>query len=307
MSVQGRRVVASTLGTRVRSWRLIRRPLQAVIVHALLVIVGCVMAVPVFWALATSLKTFKEVIAYPPVYWPPTLHWENYRPVFVEWDFFVYARNSCIITFGSSVGHVASAAFCAYGFAKLRSPVRDALFVLVLSTMMLPGFVTFIPVFLMFHRLGLVNTFAPFLIPPWLGGGAWNIFLLRQFFRTLPDNLLDAARVDGASELRIFAQIVVPLAKPALATVFFFSFMGGWNDYFGPYIYLTKMELWPLSLALAALPRRIAPYLPAGTIGNMTQNIMMAASLAITLPLVVVFLFTQRYFVEGIAITGMKA
>jgi len=130
--------------------------------------------------------------------------------------------------------------------------------------------------------------------------------LLRQFFKTIPDDLLDAGRVDGASEVRIFAQVVVPLAKPALATIFLFSFMGGWNDFFGPYIYLSRKAMWPFALALFALRATIAGDLPPGVVGSMTQNITMAASLIIALPIAILFIFTQRTFIEGITITGMK-
>jgi len=279
---------------------------QTIVVYVLLLLVSVVTVTPLFWAVATSLKTFKEVVSYPPVYWPPQPQWQNYVPVFKNWDFFVHLRNTLIIALGEAIGCVASASVTAYAFAKLKSPIRDAMFLLVLSTIMLPGFVTFIPVYVIFYHLRLINTFGPFLIPPWFGGGAWNIFLLRQFFKTIPDDLLDAGRVDGASEVRIFAQIVVPLAKPALATIFLFTFMGGWNDFFGPYIYLSRKAMWPFALALFALRAIIAGDLPPGVVGSMTQNITMAASLVIALPIAVLFIFTQRFFIEGITITGMK-
>jgi len=303
---QRRESTSRSLPRRVRSRAVGSSIVQAIIVYALLVIVSLITIMPLFWALATSLKTFKEVVAYPPVYWPPQPQWQNYVPVFKNWDFFTHLRNTLIIALGQALGCVVSASVTAYAFAKLRCPLRDALFLLVLSTIMLPHFVTFIPVYVIFYNLRLINTFGPFLIPPWFGGGAWNIFLLRQFFKTIPDDLLDAGRVDGASELRIFAQVVVPLAKPALATIFLFSFMGGWNDFFGPYIYLSRKAMWPFALALFALRAIIAGDLPPGVVGSMTQNITMAASLVIALPIAVLFLFTQRYFVEGITITGMK-
>ena len=279
---------------------------QSAVSYALLAVVSVVTVTPLFWALATSLKTYKQVVAYPPVYWPNPPQWKNYVPVFTNWAFFTHLRNTLIIAFGEALGCVISASLTAYAFAKLKCPIRDVLFLLVLSTIMLPYFVTFIPVYVIFYNLHLINTFGPFLIPPWFGGGAWNIFLLRQFFKTIPDDLLDAARVDGASEVRIFTQVVAPLAKPALATIFLFTFMGGWNDFFGPYIYLSRKGMWPFALALLALRNMIAGDLPPGVVGSMTQNIVMAASLVIALPIVVLFLFTQRYFVEGITITGMK-
>lgn len=285
-----------------------KNTLRDLAIYLVLIVVSCVTILPFFWAFATSLKTFKQVVAYPPVLWPPKPQWENYVPVFQNWDILLHFRNTMIIALGGGVASVASASLTAYAFAKLDCPAKDALFILVLSTIMLPGFVTLIPVYILFHRMGMINTFGPFLIPPLFGGGAWNIFLLRQFFMTIPDDLIDAARVDGASELRIFVQLVAPLAKPALATVFLFVFMGRWNDFFGPYIYLTgRRNLWPFALALHALREEIpGTTLPPGVVGSMTQNIIMGATLVISVPILILFIFTQRNFIEGITITGMK-
>jgi len=277
-----------------------------VLTYALLVIISAVTVLPLFWAISTSLKPFKDVVAYPPVLWPKPPQWSNYIPVFTKWDIVIHFRNTMIIAMGAAVAHVCAGSLTAYAFSKLYCPIRDVLFGLVLATIMLPGFVTFIPVYVMFHRLGMVNSFLPFLIPPWFGGAPWNIFLLRQFFMTIPDDLISAARVDGASEFRIFSQVAVPLAKPAMATIFLFSFMGSWNDFFGPYIYLTKRSLWPFALALHALRDELTSGVGIGVVGSMTQNIIMGASLIVALPVFVLFLFTQRYFIEGITITGMK-
>lgn len=274
--------------------------------YGILVAISCITVVPLFWALSTSVKSYKEVVAFPIVLWPADPKWQNYVIALTSMDFLLNLRNTVIIAVGPALAMIISASLVAYGFAKGQSPARDALFVVVLATMMLPGFVTFIPIFVMFHKFNLVNTFGPFLIPPWFGGGAWNIFLLRQFFKTIPDELLDAARIDGSSELRILGQICVPLAKPALATIFLFSVMGGWNNYFGPFIYLTKRKLHPFSLALYRLRFEVTTTMPAGVDANMSQNIVMAASLVVVLPILFLFLFTQRYFIEGIAITGMK-
>jgi len=281
--------------------------LNQIITYGVLVLISCGLLLPLFWALSTSLKEYKEVVAFPPVYWPPKPRWENYYLVLTKMKFLLNLRNTLIIALGGAISVVTSSTIVAYGFAKGKCPLRDAIFVVVLATMMLPGYVTFIPVFVMFYRLHLTNTFGPFLIPGWVGGGAWNIFLLRQFFKTIPDDLLDAARVDGASELRILGQLVVPLAKPALATIFLFAFIGGWSDYFGPFIYLTKRELFPFSLAIAQLRFEIANSAHQGVGGVMTDNVVMAASLLASVPLLILFLFTQQYFIEGITLTGIKA
>ena len=278
-----------------------------VVTYGVLILISCGLLLPLFWALSTSLKEYQEVVAFPPVYWPPKPKWENYYLVLTKMQFLLNFRNTLIIALGGAISVVTSSTIVAYGFAKGKCPLRDAIFIVVLATMMLPGFVTFIPVFVMFYRLHLTNTFGPFLIPGWLGGGAWNIFLLRQFFKTIPDDLLDAARVDGASEMRILGQLVVPLAKPALATIFLFAFMGGWSDYFGPFIYLTKRELFPFSLAIARLRFEVANSAYPGVGGVMTDNVVMAASLLVSVPLLILFLFTQQYFIEGIALTGIRA
>lgn len=275
--------------------------------YGVLLLISFITILPLFWALSTSVKTFKEVVAYPVVFWPKEPQWSNYALALREMDFLINLRNTVILAGGPAIATIISASLVAFGFAKCHSPVRDTLFLVVLATMMLPTFVTFIPVYVMFHKLHMINTFGPFLIPPWFGGGAWNIFLLRQFFMTIPDDLLDAARIDGSSELRILAQVCVPLAKPALATIFLFSVMAGWNDYFGPYIYFTKEELFPFSLALRQLRYQVTTSAPQGVVDTeMTKNIVMAATLVVSTPILFLFLLTQRYFIEGIAITGMK-
>jgi multiple sugar transport system permease protein len=290
------------------SARGLRAPMSGALMltYGILIVVSAVTVLPLFWAVSTSLKPFKDVVAYPPVLWPTPPQWSNYIPVFTNWDIVTHFRNTMIIAIGSAVAHVCAGSLTAYAFSKLYCPIRNLLFGLMLATIMLPGFVTFIPVYVMFHRIGMVNSFFPFLIPPWFGGGAWNIFLLRQFFMTIPDDLIHAARVDGASEFRIFAQVAAPLAKPAMATIFLFSFMGSWNDFFGPYIYLTKRSLWPFALALHALRDELTSGVGIGVVGSMTQNIIMGASLIVALPVFLLFLFTQRFFIEGITITGMK-
>ncbi|MCB0271140.1 MAG: carbohydrate ABC transporter permease, partial [Calditrichaeota bacterium] len=203
------------------------------------------------WVVSTSLKGNEQIFAIPPEFIPSSPHWENYAEVFRRMPFLTYFLNSTFITVVAIIGTVLSSSLVAYAFACLRWPGRDLLFYFVLTTMMLPMQVTMIPVFVMFKDLGWLNTFKPLTVPAFLGGGAFNIFLLRQFFLTIPNSLFDAARIDGCSEFRIYWNIVLPLAKPALATVAILTFLFSWNDFLGPLIYLSDQMKGTLALGLA--------------------------------------------------------
>jgi ABC-type glycerol-3-phosphate transport system permease component len=210
----------------------------------------------------------------------------------------VYFKNSAIVTTLSTAGAVLSSSLVAYSFARLRWPGRDIWFGVVLATMILPEIVTLIPTYILFSRLHWVNTFLPLVVPPWLGGGAFYIFLLRQFYRGIPMELSEAAHIDGASELRIWWQIVMPLARPALAAVTIFAFNGAWEDYLHPLIYLSSESKYTLQLGLTTFE---------GSGGGVPQwNLMMAASIVVMLPVVIVFFLGQRYFIEGVTLTGLK-
>ena len=260
--------------------------------------------VPLLWMLSTSLKEPFELMN--PSWIPERLAWENYRYAFSYGMWGRWAMNTIIITVVGVVGMVLSCSLVAYSFARLRWPGRDLLFGLVLATMMLPGVVTLIPQFILFAKLPAfgfqgsevwVNTFLPLIVPPLLAGSSFNIFLLRQFMRTIPLELSESAKMDGASELRIFWSIVLPLSKPALATVAIFTFQGAWQDFMGPLLYLQDEKLYTLQLGLRQFQ------FAAG--GAPAWNWMMAASLVVMLPVLVVFLIFQRYFIEGINLTGM--
>jgi multiple sugar transport system permease protein len=232
-----------------------------------------------------------------------SLRWQNFidamerstRPG-VNVNFFTYARNSLIVAFFCIVGTLVSCAPAAYGFARIRWPGRDALFMLVLATMMLPFQVTMIPLYVIFTTwLHWGNTFLPLIVPTFFGNG-FDIFLLRQFFRTIPEELCDAARVDGASEGRIFLSIVLPLSVPVLTTISVLTFLWAWNDFLGPLLYLTNPQTFTMALGLQDFQGR----------HEVAWNLLMAASVVFTLPIIVAFFFAQRTFIQGVKLTGLK-
>jgi multiple sugar transport system permease protein len=251
---------------------------------------------PWVWMISTSLKNPEELAVYPPIWIPDPIRWDNYIQAFQQASLGQYIINTLIITIPSVIGAVLSNSLVAYGFARVRWMGRDYVFGLVLATLILPGFVTFIPLYLIFRNLNWINTYYPLIIPNFLGN-PFFIFLLRQFFMTLPEELSDAARVDGASELRIFSQIILPLAKPALAVVALFQFIGSWNDYFGPLIYLSDKARYTISIGIANMQ---------SSYGFMNFAWIMAATCISVLPIIVLFFFAQRTFIEGIALTGLK-
>lgn len=253
-------------------------------------------AIPFVWSLSTSLKVDKQVFAYPPEWMPRPVQWGNYVNALVNLPFGRFFLNTAIITGTCLVGDVVISIVVAYGFARLRFPGRDILFMLLLASMMLPSQVTLIPVFIIFRSLGWINTFYPLVVPSFFGN-AFYIFLLRQFFLTIPDDLEAAAEIDGASTPQILWRIVVPLAGPAIATVCVFSFMFHWQDFFTPLIYINSTELYTISLGLQLFRMGYG-----GTIWNQ----MMAASIVSCIPSLILFFTAQRYFISGIVMTGIK-
>jgi multiple sugar transport system permease protein len=263
---------------------------------ALLILVAGLALVlgPYLWMVSTSLKSDRQVFVRPPVWIPNPIQWSNYPEA---WDFGHLGQatvNTLILAVFRLIGTVLSSSLVAYGFARLRAPGRDAIFGVLLATMMLPGVVTMIPTFLLFSKLRWVNTYRPLIVPAYFGS-AFNIFLLRQFFLTIPIELEDAAIIDGAGRLRIWATMFIPLSKPALATISIFSFMSSWNDFMGPLIYLTDNAKYPISLAMS---RFLQQY-------GAEWTFLMAASVITTLPLVILFFLAQRTFIQGIVTTGL--
>ena len=254
-----------------------------------------VFLLPLFWMLSSSLKPEWQVLANPPVWIPNPPRWENYREALTYLPFGRYAVNTLIISLGAIVGHVLSCTIVAYGFARLRAPGKDFLFLLLLSTLMLPYPVTMVPLFALFNALGWIDTFLPLIIPTFFGN-AFYIFLLRQFFLTLPPDLEDAARIDGANTLQVLRHVILPISMPALATVVIFTFQASWNDFLQPLIYLQDQSRYTLTLGLNFFRGSF----------QVKWSYLMAASLVVVLPVVIVFFLAQRLFVRGIAMTGIK-
>lgn len=251
--------------------------------------------VPFAWAVSTSLKPSYQIFAYPPEWLPSPVLFSNYWDAMTALPFGRYFANTSIVTFGSMIGDVLVSTVVAYGFARMRFPGRDILFLILLGTMMLPMQVTMIPIFIIFRWLGWVDTFLPLIVPAFFGN-AFFIFLLRQFFLTIPADLEDAAAIDGATNSQTLWRIFVPLSLPAMATVAIFSFMNHWQDFFMPLIYLNSRELKTLALALQMFRAEF------GT----DWNLMMAAAVTTSIPCLMLFFFAQRYFISGIVMTGLK-
>lgn len=281
-----------------RSWlarKQVRGVIRSIVIHSALIPAAFLFLLPFFWMLSTSLKTDEQLYTYPPVWIPYPLNWANYPNAVTYITFFLYLRNTLIIAVVSTIGALISCSLVAYSLSRIPWPGRNLLFILTIATLMLPFQVTLIPLFLVFKSLGWVGDFRPLIVPHFFGGALY-IFLLRQFFMTIPMELSEAARIDGASEFRIYASIILPLAKPALATVAIFEFIARWRDYLGPLIYLNDQKLYTLSLGL---------YEYSSQYGR-EWGLLMAASVLITLPIILLFFFLQKTFVQGITLTGLK-
>lgn len=259
------------------------------------------MLFPIFWMLTTSLKASGDILLLPPKWIPIPPQWQNYPAALSFMRATVVFGNTIIVTLASLVGDVLSAALVAYGFARLRAPGKNVLFILVLSSLMIPYQVRLIPEYLIFAGkvvpfINWVDTLLPLIVPTYFGN-AFYIFLLRQFYQTVPLEMDDAAKIDGASYPQILWHIMIPLSLPALGAIAIFSFVNNWNDFFRPLIYLTSPNVWTVAISLSSFT---AQY------GATPWNLLMAASLTALLPLVIVFFVAQRYFIQGIVISGLK-
>jgi multiple sugar transport system permease protein len=275
----------------------LRRGFGALLRHLLLATVAIVFMVPFFWMASGALKSNEEIFAQPIVLWPTTPRWENFQKAltYPGFPFLRFFWNSIFYSGTVTIGTVLSCAAVGYGFARLRFPGRDLLFTITVSTMMIPWIVLFIPTYVLFKYFGLLGTYAPLVLPTFFGN-AFFIFMLRQFYLSLPWELSEAARVDGANELVIFGQIMLPLVRSALLVVSVFTFLWTWHDFFGPLIYLSSSDQYPLSLGLFAFRGQHAT----------DWDLLMAASTVTTAPLVVLFFVAQRYFLDGVTLTGLK-
>ena len=276
------------------------RRLMVRAMNYLLIILGaCLVALPFLWMVSTSLKDIKDVFVMPPEWIPDPIVWRNYVDAWATLPFGLYFRNSATVAVTATLGHVLAASFVAFGFARLRAPGRSVLFALVLSSMMLPRQVTMIPSYLLFRRLGWVNTFKPLIVPAFLGGGPFHIFLLRQYMMGIPRELDEAAKIDGCSNFGIYWRLILPLSGPALAAVAIFSFRAHWQDFMGPLIYLTGDKL-TLALGLRFM------LVQAGHGGLTMWNHLMGMSLVAMTPMILMYFFAQKYFIQGVVVSGVK-
>ncbi|HEY1921539.1 MAG TPA: carbohydrate ABC transporter permease [Tepidisphaeraceae bacterium] len=278
--------------------------MRGIAAHSSLLVICIAAVIPFLWMLSTSLKTLPAIMAKTQTVLPHPAQWHNYVDVFhsEKANFLLWTRNTLIIALLGVAGTTLSSAIAAYGFARLRFRGRNTLFVIMLSTMMLPFPVTMVSLFTLFRWLGdhtgmeWLGTFKPLWVPLWFGS-AFNIFLLRQFFVTIPNELSESARIDGCSEFGIFWRIIMPLSKPALAVVALFAFLAIWNDFLGPLVYLQRPEQFTLVLGLQNFQSKA---------GGTSWHLLMAASVLVITPAILLFFLAQKSFIEGIATTGMK-
>lgn len=268
---------------------------QSSLRHIVLIFLGVIFATPFFWLVSTSLKPTSQIFKLPPEWIPNPVMWSNYPEALTFIPFFRYMGNTFYVALFNVIALSISSSFVAYGFARINWPGRNFIFGVLLSTLMIPYAVTLIPTFLIFRRIGWVGTYNPLTVPA-IFADAFSVFLLRQFYMTIPTALSEAARIDGASEFGIYGRIVLPLSKPALATVALFTFMRHWNDLLGPLIYLSDKDTYTLALGMNGFFSR------AGT----EWALLMAASTVMIMPIIILFFFAQRTFIQGISLTGIK-
>lgn len=270
---------------------------QKVIPYTLLTFFSLIFAAPLLWLVSTSLKKQEELFANPPIFIPRSLQWENYANVFKTINFFQLTGNTVLISVLVVVGVLISAPLAAYACSHIDWWGKNLLFTVILATMLLPYQVTMVPLYVIFNKMHLIGTYVPLVLPAFLGAGAgYYIFLMRQFFMTLPHSLVQAARIDGASEWRIYVQIILPLCRPVIATVGVLVFLATWSDFLGPLLYLNDAKRYTLSLGLYAFMQT----------HYIQWEQLMAASAMFTIPIILLFFFAQKQFIEGIALTGIK-
>jgi ABC-type glycerol-3-phosphate transport system permease component len=286
--------VARTIGVALPARRLIYRALSRVLTHLALLVVSVTALVPLAFMVSTALKPFGQELIFPVRWIPQPAVWHNFIDAWTAVPTATFLKNTAIVTFGALVGELLSSSLVAYGFARLRFPGRDALFMLCLSSLMLPSVVLLIPLFIMFRTVHWIDTYLPLIVPGWFGV-PFFIFMLRQYVLSLPHDLDDAAKIDGAGILRIWWSILLPLMKPAIAAAGIFSFIAHWNDFLGPLIFLNTEDKFTVALGVNMF---FGEY-------QVHMDLVMAYSVMVTLPVILVFFVFQRYFVQGIALTGL--
>jgi ABC-type glycerol-3-phosphate transport system permease component len=282
----------------IRFWqgKHFRKATHDIVVYGLLIVLSVVFIFPFFWMVITALKPEYEVFLWPPKWIPQPALWGNFVKAFSnpQLPFPIFFRNSAILEVAIISGRLISSTLVAYGFARLDAPGKDVLFVVLLATLMLPSTVTMIPQYILFAEIGWVNTFLPLIVPTWFGN-AYAIFLMRQFFMTIPRELEEAALIDGASPLQVVRYIIIPLSMPVLTVISILSFRDIWNDFFGPLLYLNQLTLYTVAVGLAYFNGQF----------NVQMNLLMAASVVSMLPVVILFFIAQNAFVQGISLTGL--
>lgn len=278
------------------------RRIWSIFSYTIMVLLGVMFMFPWFYTLMTSLMSAKELYMFPPRFIPAIPQFGNYAHVFKEVPFGLWFLNSLQVVALSVTGRVISATLVGYAFARFRWRGRDAIFGITLATMMLPAEVTLIPTYLLFKYLGWLNTIRPLWVPAWFGGGAFAIFLLRQFIMTLPRELDEAAIIDGANPFRVLFAVLLPLMQPVLATISVISFIGAWNDFMGPLIYLNSPKKFTVALGL----RYFQTTPGSQSYGVPTQHYLMVCCVLSALPIIILFFAAQKYFVQGIVMSGLK-
>ena len=278
-----------------------RRLIGKVLGYVFLTLFGLLFAFPLFWVVSGSLQTWQELRSYIPHLLPKIPQWRNYPTVFETVPFARWLLNSFTVVAIAVPGALITASLVAYGFARFPFAGRDFWFVVMLGTMMIPFWVTMIPQYILFYRLHWINTYIPLTIGSWLGGGAFVVFMLRQFIMTIPRDLDEAALIDGAGPFRILWQVLIPLMKPALTTVAILGFLDHWNEFFGPYIYLNRPELYTAAVGLRYFMR-----ISQTQVTEPQDHLLNACAAVMTVPVLLVFIVAQRYFVSGIVLTGLK-
>ncbi len=267
--------------------------------YILLTIGGLIFSFPLFWTASSSLQTWQELRSFTPHFLPAVPQWGNYTKLLDVVPFARWMANSFLLVAITVPGTVITASLTAYAFARFDFLGKNVWFILMLGTMMIPTQVTLIPQFIVFFKLKLMNTYVPLTIGAWLGGGAFMIFLLRQFIMSIPRDLDEAAVIDGASPIKVLWSVLMPLMKPALTTVAILEFIAVWNEFFAPFIYLTRIELFP-----AAVGMRVFQSMPETT--EPREHLLMAAAATMTVPVILLFIVAQRYFIQGVVLSGLK-
>jgi ABC-type glycerol-3-phosphate transport system permease component len=296
-ATQGTAFPKSRQAQSLRTRRRVRETLGKAAIYAVIIVGAVLVAFPFFWQVSTSLKSPADVFGWPPIWFPIPPHPDNYARVAEIVPLARYLGNSLLVTGLVIVGTLVSCVFPAYAFARLRFPGRDKIFLVLVSGLLIPPMATLVPQFIFFHRLGWYNTLFPLIVPAFFGN-AFFIFLLRQFFLSISPDLEDAARIDGAGYLRVLWDVVLPLSKPALATVAIFTFVWTWNDFFSPLIYLSDDELYTMPLGLV--------FFQGGPQTPRQIHLLMAMAVVVVAPCIAIYFVAQRAFIQGIVFTGLK-